>query len=193
MVYNQYILTSNCARAEQGGYNIEVLPCDDNKSIAIHFLQGNFGVLFTSTKKYALLSSNLINNVNPLEFTEKIRMNYSLNCGSHFTNPAMYFNLGLQAFAVKDYDYSIFILSKGIEHTHQPFEDQLADLYNLRGVAFTYKLLYREALVDINCAIRINATVGRFFYNRGIIFNNLGLIEQANMDFKKAHELDPTY
>lgn len=70
----------------------------------------------------------------------------------------------------------------------------LAEVYNLRGVALLSTEQSEKALQDFNKAIKLGGEnlPYKYFYNRGNTFLKLGKPEDAWRDYEKAAELDST-
>lgn len=70
----------------------------------------------------------------------------------------------------------------------------LAEVYNLRGVALLSTKQPEKALQDFNKAIKLGGEnlSYKYFYNRGNTFLQLGKPEDAWQDYEKAAELDST-
>ena len=71
---------------------------------------------------------------------------------------------------------------------------ELAEVYNLRGVALLSTEQSEKALQDFNKAIKLGEEnlSYKYFYNRGNTFLKLGKAEDAWRDYEKAAELDST-
>ncbi len=71
---------------------------------------------------------------------------------------------------------------------------ELAEVYNLRGVAWLSTKQTEKALQDFNKAIKLGGEnlSYKYFYNRGNAFLELGKAEDAWRDYEKAAELDST-
>ncbi len=69
---------------------------------------------------------------------------------------------------------------------------ELAEVYNLRGVARLSTEQFDKALQDFNKAIKLGGEnlSYKYFYNRGNTFLKLGKPEDAWRDYEKAAELD---
>lgn len=70
-----------------------------------------------------------------------------------------------------------------------------SELYGCRGYINCAKKRYEQAIADCNYAISVSrGSVNRWYYNtRGRCYLNLGEYDAALDDFRKAHELDPSY
>jgi tetratricopeptide (TPR) repeat protein len=64
--------------------------------------------------------------------------------------------------------------------------------YFSRGIVYTHKKMYKEALADFDAAIKLNPTVDGYFEDRGYALLGLGRTGEAMESFKKAAELNPS-
>lgn len=67
-----------------------------------------------------------------------------------------------------------------------------AELYNVYGVAYHALHLFDQALESYTEAITLDPNYARAYYNRGLLFQRIGNIQNANADFEHATLLDPT-
>lgn len=63
--------------------------------------------------------------------------------------------------------------------------------YNMRGLAYDEKGMYREAVAEFNLSIALNPSDAYAFNNRGNAHRSLGNLGQAIEDFKRAALLGP--
>jgi tetratricopeptide (TPR) repeat protein len=63
--------------------------------------------------------------------------------------------------------------------------------YSLRGVAYTWKGRYEEAILDFDTAIMIDASFTAAYTNRAITCLKMGNIEQSERDLESALLLSP--
>ena len=63
--------------------------------------------------------------------------------------------------------------------------------YNNRGIAYSDKGLYDQAIADYTKALELNPKDADAYYNRGLAFRKQGLYDQAIADYTKTLELNP--
>jgi len=102
-----------------------------------------------------------------------------------------YFMLGLAYLKKDDYDSAVANLSRAIQ-----FKPELAEAYGYRAEAYRLKGMLDLAIQDADRVLDIGGnkqTIGMAYSTRAKAFRDLGDIERADADFKKAVNLDPTY
>src|SRR4030042_5342299 len=68
-----------------------------------------------------------------------------------------------------------------------------AKAYNNRGLAYSHKGQYDQAISDFNKALEINPRYAEAYNNRGLAYDERGQLDQAISDFNKALEINPRY
>ena len=71
--------------------------------------------------------------------------------------------------------------------------ENLAIIFNTRGVAFKNKGQYDRAIQDYNTAIRLKPNHVTAFYNRGVAYKQKGQYNRAIQDYDTAIRLKPDY
>jgi lipoprotein NlpI len=69
--------------------------------------------------------------------------------------------------------------------------ENLAIVYQLRGLAYSKTRNYNRAIQDLNESIRLDPNLGFSFYNRGVAYHEMGQYERAIQDYNKAVALEP--
>ena len=70
-------------------------------------------------------------------------------------------------------------------------EPKDADFYRNRGVAYSEKHQYDQAISDFTDALKINPKDSYAYYYRGIAYGERNQVDQAIDDFTKALEIEP--
>ena len=102
-----------------------------------------------------------------------------------------YAMLGVAYFKKNDYDSAVSNLTRAIE-----LKPKLAEAYGYRAEAYRLKGMLDLAVQDATRVIEIgghNWTIGKAYSTRVKAYRELGEIERADTDFKKAVNLDPAY
>ncbi|MBZ0220964.1 MAG: tetratricopeptide repeat protein [Candidatus Methylomirabilis sp.] len=71
------------------------------------------------------------------------------------------------------------------------YPGKLAHIYNLRGLAYDEKKMFREAIADFDYSIALKPSYAFAFNNRGNAYKSLGEFGNAIEDFKAAARLAP--
>lgn len=124
--------------AEEGGYNVHIFPSERNyKTIAIHIMQGRFGVLYNE-KDGGLLWPKVINDVDEIEFSEYTKEKFGISPHAVTYSPQRsHFERGNRAFKEKDYHKAIEHYDIGLNDEDPALKPNLfynkgLALYNLR-------------------------------------------------------------
>jgi tetratricopeptide (TPR) repeat protein len=99
--------------------------------------------------------------------------------------------LGLAYLKKDDYDSAVSHLTRAIK-----LKPKLADAYGYRAEAYRLKGMLDLAVQDVDRVLDIGGdkqTIGMAYSTRAKAFRDLGEIERADADFKKAVNLDPAY
>lgn len=102
-----------------------------------------------------------------------------------------YSMLGLAYLKKDDYDSAVSNLTRAIE-----LKPELAEAYGYRAEAYRLKRMLDLAVQDATRVIEIGGnkrTIGMAYSTRVKAYRDLGEIERADADFKKAVNLDPAY
>jgi tetratricopeptide (TPR) repeat protein len=102
-----------------------------------------------------------------------------------------FYMLGLAYLKKDDYDSAISNLTRAIE-----LKPELAEAYGYRAEAYRLKGMLDLAVQDADRVLDIGGnklTIGMAYSTRAKAFRDLGEIERADADFKKAVNLDPAY
>lgn len=102
-----------------------------------------------------------------------------------------YYNRGLARFDLKDYEGAIADYNQALEHSFQPFDPLLADIYNDRGLAELMLEEMEDAIADFSIAINLDTNNHRAFYNRACACHRNGDLLGAMRDFTLALQVDP--
>lgn len=106
-------------------------------------------------------------------------------------NAKGYTMLGMAYLKKKDYESAVSNLTRAIE-----LKPELAKPYGYRAEAYRLKGMLDLAVKDANKVIKISANkriMGRAYSTRAKAFRDLGNVERADADLKKAVNLDPAY
>lgn len=93
---------------------------------------------------------------------------------------------GNAAFVAKNYEEAIEKFTKGIEVSEQPNHV----LYSNRSACYTSLKKFGEALTDAKECIKINPTWSKGYNRMGAAHFGLGDLDEAEVNYKKALELD---
>jgi tetratricopeptide (TPR) repeat protein len=102
-----------------------------------------------------------------------------------------YSMLGVAYLKKDDYDSAVSDLTRAIE-----LNPELAEAYGYRAEAYRLKGMLDLAVRDADRVLDIGGnkrTIGMTYSTRAKAFRDLGEIERADADFKKAVNLDPAY
>jgi len=102
-----------------------------------------------------------------------------------------YSMLGLAYLKKNDYDSAVSNLTRAIE-----LKTELAEVYGYRAEAYRLKGMLDLAVQDADRVLDIGGnkqTIGMAYSTRAKAFRDIGEIERADADFKKAVNLDPAY
>ena len=102
-----------------------------------------------------------------------------------------YTMLGVAYLKTDDYDSSVSNLTRAIA-----LKPELAEAYGYRAEAYRLKGMLDLAVQDADRVLDIGGnkqTIGMAYSTRAKAFRDLGEIERADADFKKAVNLDPAY
>ena len=102
-----------------------------------------------------------------------------------------YSMLGLAYLKKDDYDSAVSNLTRAIA-----LKPELAEAYGYRAEAYRLKGMLDLAVQNANRVLDIGGnkrTIGMAYSTRAKAFRDLGEIERADADFKKAVNLDPAY
>lgn len=102
-------------------------------------------------------------------------------------HPDALFNKSLCHYYVYEYDSALTLLNHLEKITHN-----IADVYNLRGLAYLNLSDTTRALTDFNKAIQIDNKFSEAYGNRGAVLNDLGKVEEAYKDLSYALSFDST-
>ena len=95
---------------------------------------------------------------------------------------------------IGDYEEAISVSSKGIDVAQDEGDQGLLHrLFDARGFAKSRLQQYAEAISDFTEAIEIKDRNPRVWYHRAEAKAQLGLIQDALMDVRRASSLDPSY
>ncbi len=102
-----------------------------------------------------------------------------------------YAMLGVAYFKKNDYDSALSNLTRAIE-----LKPELAEPYGYRAETYRLKAMLNLAVQDATRAIDIGGdkrTIGKAYSTRAKAYRELGENERAEIDLKKAVNLDPVY
>jgi tetratricopeptide (TPR) repeat protein len=102
-----------------------------------------------------------------------------------------YTMLGVAYFKKNDYDSAVSNLTRAIE-----LKPKLAEAYGYRAEAYRLKGMLVPAVQDATRAIEIGGnkrTIGKTYSTRAKAYRELGDVERAEADLKKAINMDPVY
>jgi len=102
-----------------------------------------------------------------------------------------YTMLGVAYFKKNDYDSALSNLTRAIE-----LKPELAEPYGYRAETYRLKAMLNLAVQDATRAIDIGGdkrTIGKAYSTRAKAYRELGESERAEVDLKKAVNLDPVY
>jgi len=102
-----------------------------------------------------------------------------------------YAMLGVAYFKKNDYDSALSNLTRAIE-----LKPELAEPYGYRAETYRLKEMLNLAVQDATRAIEIGGnkrTIGKAYSTRAKAYRELGENERAEVDLKKAVNLDPVY
>jgi tetratricopeptide (TPR) repeat protein len=89
-------------------------------------------------------------------------------------------------------DQAITLYTEALEDKSLP-NDRRATILNDRGVAYSRRLNYKEAIDDFNRAIQLYPEYPAVYNNRGNVLLGLGAVREAIKDFDRALLLAPGY
>jgi Flp pilus assembly protein TadD len=69
-------------------------------------------------------------------------------------------------------------------------EPEFAEAYNARAVVSALDGHYKDAISDVDEAIRLDPQDGRFYRTRGLIYREIGDEDQANQDLARSDALN---
>ena len=99
------------------------------------------------------------------------------------TNPVYYSNMAWESFQKNDYLQAISYYTTAISYKKSSI------YYNNRGHVKSILNDYQGALDDYNSAIQLSPQEGLYWFNRGMMFHNKGILKAALEDWEKASEL----
>ncbi|MBW1607627.1 MAG: tetratricopeptide repeat protein [Deltaproteobacteria bacterium] len=123
-------------------------------------------------------------------YTETIR-NFLKVTKLNPDNANGYAMLGVAYFKKNDYDSALSNLTRAIE-----LKPELAEPYGYRAETYRLKAMLNLAVQDATRAIEIGGnkrTIGKAYSTRAKAYRELGENERAEVDLKKAVNLDPVY
>ena len=140
--------------AQEGGYTFTIFPSKANYNIiALHVLQGHFGILY-KTENGGLLKPKIIPDVDEHEFAEITKKKYGISpWGFTSSLQKSYLERGNKCFTLKEFPKAIEYYDLGLKQNETTF---LADLYFNKGLSFLNLRNIREALLAFNEAKKIN-------------------------------------
>jgi tetratricopeptide (TPR) repeat protein len=102
-------------------------------------------------------------------------------------------NWGKSENDLKEQDYETIFTetSKIIEGKILSNKNELAIAFYNRGVWYSKKGLYQEAIADYTASIKVKNDASEVYYNRGASYCELNMYEKALLDFKMAFKLNP--
>ena len=89
-------------------------------------------------------------------------------------------------------DHAITLYTEALDDKSLP-NDRRATILNDRGVAYSRRLNYKEAIDDFNRAIQLYPEYPAVYNNRGNVLLGLGAVREAIKDFDRALLLAPGY
>ena len=89
-------------------------------------------------------------------------------------------------------DHAVTLYTEALEEKSLP-NDRRATILNDRGVAYSRRLQYKEAIDDFNRAIQLYPEYPAVYNNRGNVLLGLGAVREAIKDFDRALLLAPGY
>ena len=89
-------------------------------------------------------------------------------------------------------DHAITLYTEALDDKSLP-NDRRATVLNDRGVAYSRRLNYKEAIDDFNRAIQLYPEYPAVYNNRGNVLLGLGAVREAIKDFDRALLLAPGY
>ena len=150
------------------------------------------GVIFQHKKAYAT-NWNKLKIVNQRCFQNRVDGNYEKAidyCTQaieiYSQNSGAYFNRGFANEGLENYDAAIDDYLRSIE-LDTKISNQFA--YNNLALVYAYQENYKEALKNIEIAIRIKPKDGLYIENRGWINMEAGNYKQAEKDYLNAKQL----
>jgi tetratricopeptide (TPR) repeat protein len=100
------------------------------------------------------------------------------------------FNAGEDAFYAGNYDEAIRLYTRAIA-SGELSQEQLSEVYELRGFTWDDKGDYDKAIADYTKAIEIDPKNSYAYINRGVDWYDKGDYDRAIADYTRAIEIDP--
>ena len=133
--------------------------------------------------RYYNIKAFRLNEIGEYEASKlESKISLSLDSINFFTH----YNLGISEGHLKNYQKSIYYLSKSIE-----LNPDFSDSYYNRGTLKKDYGYYEEALPDLDLAIQLSSGFYDAYNNRGLVKSQLNDFEGGISDFTIAIEIDP--
>jgi tetratricopeptide (TPR) repeat protein len=138
--------------AQEGAYTIRFFAANDsNTALAIHSLQGNFGIVY-AIRNNGLLHPEIISDVDEEEFADIITPQFGIKkIGSLPVPVESYFKRGNKAFEAGDYSKALGMFDKGLKISGHPL---WASLQFNRGMVLNYLNRHEEAMQSFQLAVQ---------------------------------------
>ena len=124
----------------------------------------------------------------PVEEPKIERLKYVLRSLEKERSLVLLWGFAIWFYKKKDYKDCLKFLDVFIEK-----EQNLAEAYSNRGIAYAKLNKYERAIEDFSKAIALNPDDAEAYYNRGIAYAKLNKHERAIEDYGKAIALNPNY
>ncbi len=95
---------------------------------------------------------------------------------------------GVEAYKNGDFELAIEYYSQCIE-----LNENIAVVYNNRGICYNNQKKYDEAIKDYDKAIELDENEVGTYFNRGLCYHDQKKYDKAIKDYDKAIELDDKY
>lgn len=142
--------------ASEGGYTLHIFPSKNRYDVlAIHILQGNFGILY-EIEKESLLRPTIVRDVDEIEFSEITESKYGIKPFAYTSSfQKSYFERGNKAFLKHDFPVAIDFYNLGLKDSETTLK---AALYFNKGLALLNLRKINQAIFEFNEAIKLDRT-----------------------------------
>lgn len=150
-------------------------------------LDFNQALALDSTFAYAY-SNRGIAKTNSKKYTEAI-IDHSMAISLDSSKGEFFINRGVCMYFLEDYNTAIQDYNKGIELIPDYKVKSLNFAYLSRGNAYLKAGQKQKALLDFNKSIEVYVKNPSSYYNRGLLFRELGQLDKACDDWKTGSKL----